>query len=339
MPFRHFVCGAGVHRLSGGQMRRVSIGTELVACPAILFLDEPTSGLDASNSRLVVAALKALCASGVLTIAALHQPRYAAYELTSKLLILNRGELVYGGPREGALRYFARLGFGLPEHANPADFFIEVTFGHIQSVASPPVGCDDLPAKWRRSAHEVNGEAREGPPTDERGAISLAAFLGWFGAAGVGQGVPAGGVCMAPELCERVHAAATATTSGAETPTWPQLLAAIGGCELPASAQPGPSSQLLLCASRYLRKRSRTRRRYYATCAVVALGGLMCGFTIGTHARMWDIILTYTVTNAIFATVVSSAAIATFGDAREQELLCHEVRVGTGVADVADAAV
>ena len=30
-PFRHFVCGAGVHRLSGGQMRRVSIGTELVA--------------------------------------------------------------------------------------------------------------------------------------------------------------------------------------------------------------------------------------------------------------------------------------------------------------------
>jgi ABC-type multidrug transport system ATPase subunit len=58
---RHFVCDPSLgQRLSGGQMRRVGIGVELVCDPPIMLLDEPTSALDAVNTILVVAALKDL---------------------------------------------------------------------------------------------------------------------------------------------------------------------------------------------------------------------------------------------------------------------------------------
>jgi len=126
---RHFVCDPSIgQRLSGGQMRRIGIGIELVCDPPIMLLDEPTSALDAVNTRLVVCALKNLTRRGVLVCASLHQPRHAVYEMIDRLLLLRKGELIYGGLRSESLKYFSQLGFSLVG-ANPADFFIEVAFG------------------------------------------------------------------------------------------------------------------------------------------------------------------------------------------------------------------
>lgn len=49
--------GNAVQRgISGGQKRRVTIGSALVTMPKILILDEPTSGLDSRTSREVLSA-------------------------------------------------------------------------------------------------------------------------------------------------------------------------------------------------------------------------------------------------------------------------------------------
>lgn len=46
--------------ISGGQKRRLSIASQLITGPRILFLDEPTSGLDSSASFEVITLLKAM---------------------------------------------------------------------------------------------------------------------------------------------------------------------------------------------------------------------------------------------------------------------------------------
>lgn len=49
--------------ISGGQKRRVSVASQLITCPKILFLDEPTSGLDSTASYEVMSYAKELARS------------------------------------------------------------------------------------------------------------------------------------------------------------------------------------------------------------------------------------------------------------------------------------
>jgi ABC-type multidrug transport system ATPase subunit len=55
-------------KLSGGQRRRVSIGTELVGNPQLLLLDEPTSGLDPGKDRAIMEDLREIAASYHCTV-------------------------------------------------------------------------------------------------------------------------------------------------------------------------------------------------------------------------------------------------------------------------------
>lgn len=119
--------------LSGGERKRVSIGCEIISNPSILFLDEPTSGLDSTTSEVVISFLKELAQIKNMIVAfTIHQPSSMIFNLFDKLIIVNKGEMVYQGPvkdssGKGIVSYFDNeINIPLEAKANPADAFMHV---------------------------------------------------------------------------------------------------------------------------------------------------------------------------------------------------------------------
>uniref|UniRef100_UPI0035C97800 ABC transporter ATP-binding protein n=1 Tax=uncultured Amnibacterium sp. TaxID=1631851 RepID=UPI0035C97800 len=64
--------------LSGGQQRRLSVGSALAAAPRLVILDEPTFGQDARTWAALVALLADVVADGTGVLAVTHDPLLAA---------------------------------------------------------------------------------------------------------------------------------------------------------------------------------------------------------------------------------------------------------------------
>jgi ABC-type multidrug transport system ATPase subunit len=98
-----------ISKLSGGQRKRVSVGTELLTEPTLLFLDEPTSGLDPGNEKQVMSVLRQLADGGRVVVVVTHATQ--SLDLADRVLFLTRGgRVAYFGPPAGALGFFARHG-------------------------------------------------------------------------------------------------------------------------------------------------------------------------------------------------------------------------------------
>ncbi|MDN5893732.1 MAG: ATP-binding cassette domain-containing protein, partial [Nocardioides sp.] len=92
-------------QLSGGQRKRVSIATELLTAPPLLFLDEPTSGLDPGLDRDVMHQLRGLADDGRVVMVVTHS--VLALDVCDNVLVLAPGgKRAYFGPPSGILDHF-----------------------------------------------------------------------------------------------------------------------------------------------------------------------------------------------------------------------------------------
>lgn len=115
--------------LTGGELKRVSIGMGMIAHPRVLFLDEPTTGLDSTASFYLVKYLVSLAQSvDIPIIMTIHQPATIVFEMLQDLYLLSSGKLAYFGQITSAEQYFARLGFECSPGDNPADFYLDVVY-------------------------------------------------------------------------------------------------------------------------------------------------------------------------------------------------------------------
>jgi ABC-2 type transport system ATP-binding protein len=85
--------------MSGGEQRRVCLGSTLVNDPDVLFLDEPTTGIDPAGRRTIWSRIDEQVAGGTTVFLTTHDMQEAA-RLADRVGLLADGELVAVGAPE-----------------------------------------------------------------------------------------------------------------------------------------------------------------------------------------------------------------------------------------------
>ncbi len=85
-----------IHHLSLGQKKRVAIADVMVLQPELLLLDEPTAYLDPRHTRLLLATLSQIHATGTTIVMATHDLDLV-YRWADWVLVMDRGKLVLAG--------------------------------------------------------------------------------------------------------------------------------------------------------------------------------------------------------------------------------------------------
>mmetsp|Transcript_41146 Transcript_41146/g.66286 ORF Transcript_41146/g.66286 Transcript_41146/m.66286 type:complete len:861 (-) Transcript_41146:2376-4958(-) len=156
-----------ISSLSGGEIKRVSIGMELITQPSILIMDEPTSGLDSAAAYHMMKTIREIADNDVAVVAVLHQPTTRIYDLLDELILLKSGKAVYVGPREQVLPYFASIGYVIPEfEQQEKDKFLEISAPEfivdvLAGVVTPRLPDGVSSAVQLERLWELNGKPEE----------------------------------------------------------------------------------------------------------------------------------------------------------------------------------
>jgi ABC-type multidrug transport system ATPase subunit len=134
----------GQLNMSGGEIKKVCIGIELVTRPSILLLDEPTSGLSSGDALSVMSTVQNVCVKRKLAvISSIHQPRREVFCMFDKMLLLSLGRVMYFGAVSNISPYFRGIGRSCPLGFNIADWILDVTtpprpLNDVQAGEVPP---------------------------------------------------------------------------------------------------------------------------------------------------------------------------------------------------------
>ena len=130
-----------ISQLSGGQRKRVSVGVELLAKPAILFLDEPSSGLDPATEFQLMELLRDLADTGCTIVCTTHVMENAY--LMDQLIVLVGGCLAFQGSAPGHTREY----FGVQKLTGLYDRLVDRPPKEWQSAfRERPAAAEDAPA-------------------------------------------------------------------------------------------------------------------------------------------------------------------------------------------------
>jgi ABC-2 type transport system ATP-binding protein len=97
-----------VRQLSLGQKMRAEIAASLLHNPKVLFLDEPTIGLDVGVKRKIRRLITRINQSRRVTILLTTHDLQDVEELCNRIIIINKGRIVYSGTIENLKRNYGK---------------------------------------------------------------------------------------------------------------------------------------------------------------------------------------------------------------------------------------
>ncbi len=91
------------NQLSGGEQQMLAIGRALIGNPSVMLMDEPSEGLAPVIVEELARALKRLTQAGGFSMILVEQNTRLALEIAPRVVVMDRGRIVYDGP-SAALR-------------------------------------------------------------------------------------------------------------------------------------------------------------------------------------------------------------------------------------------
>lgn len=157
------VGGAKTRGISGGERKRLAIGSALLAADALapIFADEPTSGLDSFQAQRITASLRSAALNrghGRMVVLSVHQPSARLLECFDDVVCLGAGGVtLYYGTRSGMIDELERAtGLKRPLDLSPAEWALEV------ASVDPHTGGEHAPRVRARTQVGHGGQARAG---------------------------------------------------------------------------------------------------------------------------------------------------------------------------------
>jgi branched-chain amino acid transport system ATP-binding protein len=83
------------------ERKRIMLASAMAHAPQVLLLDEPVSGLSAAQAKAIVGQIREQCERGTTVVIIEHVMR-VLMAIAERLVILNRGRVLFDGPPEGA---------------------------------------------------------------------------------------------------------------------------------------------------------------------------------------------------------------------------------------------
>ncbi|WP_407869715.1 ATP-binding cassette domain-containing protein [Paenibacillus sp. P36] len=167
--------------LSGGEQRRLALATTFATAPDWLLMDEPTAGLEAAAVRELLRIIRVRKRGGY--VIATHDLD-TFLPLADRVLVLDRGELVFDGSPEALCRapeLLTRAGVGLPSCVEAAQALARRGIAIAPDLLAPELAAPAILQALRERSSASPGPAQQAAaPKPERVAPAAPPQAAWL---------------------------------------------------------------------------------------------------------------------------------------------------------------